>query len=107
VEDVGATRSYDLHATRGDEVLHIEVKGSTQAADSVELTVNEVTHARQDNTDLVVVDQITYVRLDDGTIHGTDGRMRLWSTWQPAKPDLDPTRFRYRLPPDTPTTPQP
>jgi hypothetical protein len=37
------------------EVLEARlVKGSMQTADSVELTVNEVTHARQDDTDLVV-----------------------------------------------------
>ncbi|MEO3776140.1 DUF3883 domain-containing protein [Micromonospora sp. B11E3] len=46
VEDVGNRESYDVRARRGTEELHIEVKGSSGLADKVELTSNEVTHAR-------------------------------------------------------------
>src|SRR6266496_4625914 len=46
VTDVGAIESYDVLAIQGAEELHIEVKGSTGTADAVELTANEVTHAR-------------------------------------------------------------
>jgi hypothetical protein len=45
VEDVGAFRSYDLVATRGDEERHLEVKGSQGYVQKVILTRNEVTQA--------------------------------------------------------------
>ncbi|MFI7440570.1 protein NO VEIN domain-containing protein [Nonomuraea indica] len=100
VDDVGLIKPYDLHATRGDEVVHVEVKGSSQTADSVELTINEVEHAYAAVTDLVVVDAIAYTRLDDGTVQTRDGRVRRWSSWSPAEADLSATRFRYCLPGD-------
>lgn len=39
-------KPYDLRCTRGTEERHVEVKGTTGAATSVELTINEVLHAR-------------------------------------------------------------
>ncbi|MFJ3722749.1 protein NO VEIN domain-containing protein [Streptomyces sp. NPDC090045] len=53
-------RPYDLRRTRGAEERHVEVKGTTGAATSVELTINEVLHVRdKDNTvDLYVVSDI-------------------------------------------------
>ncbi|MDL4817733.1 DUF3883 domain-containing protein [Actinomadura opuntiae] len=99
ITDVGAICSYDLRAVKGDEEIHIEVKGSTGTADAVELTINEVTHARTTaRTDLVVVDQITWQRQSDGTIQTSGGRCRHWTTWQPDEMDLRPTRYRYTLP---------
>ncbi|MGK5553974.1 protein NO VEIN domain-containing protein [Actinomadura kijaniata] len=98
ITDVGATHSYDLHAVKGDEEIHIEVKGSTGTADTVELTANEVTHARTARTDLVVVDQITWERTPDGTITTSGGRCRHWTDWEPDQQDLQPTRYRYTLP---------
>jgi hypothetical protein len=66
VRDIGATRSYDLLVTRDVEEIHVEVKGSSATADSVELTGNEVDHAPTAVTHLVVVDQIEWSRLPDG-----------------------------------------
>ncbi len=99
VTDVGAIESYDVLAIQGAEELHIEVKGSTGTADAVELTANEVTHARAViPTDLVVADEIKWTRLDDGTIQTSGGRRRSWRNWQPAEKDLTASRYRYRLP---------
>ncbi|MCC5480838.1 DUF3883 domain-containing protein [Streptomyces barringtoniae] len=44
VEKLG--KPYDLRCTRGTEERHVEVKGTTGAATSVELTINEVLYAR-------------------------------------------------------------
>ncbi|MFC4050000.1 protein NO VEIN domain-containing protein [Actinomadura syzygii] len=98
ITDVGAVCSYSLRAVKSDEEIHIEVKGSIGNADTVELTTNEVTHARTTRTDLVVVDQITWQRRSDGTIQTSGGRCRHWTTWQPDETDLQPTRYRYTLP---------
>lgn len=97
VEDVGTRRSYDLHATKGATVLHVEVKGSTASITSVELTTNEIRNAREHLTDLVVVDQIRRVDDDDNVPELEGGRFRIWEGWQPADEDLQPTRFDYRL----------
>jgi hypothetical protein len=99
VTDVGAIQSYDVLAIQKAEELHIEVKGSTSTADAVELTANEVTHARASTpTDLVVVDEIKWSRLGDGSIQTSGGRRRSWRSWQPAEKDLTASRYRYRLP---------
>jgi hypothetical protein len=99
VTDVGATESYDVLAIQETEELHVEVKGSTGTAGAVELTANEVAHARAGiPTDLVVVDEIKWARLGDGTIQTSGGRRRWWRNWQPAETDLTASRYRYRLP---------
>jgi Domain of unknown function (DUF3883) len=98
VTEVG--KPYDLHAVKDDDELHVEVKGSILAADAVELTINEVRHAREVRTDLYVVDQIQWEIQVDGTISTTGGRDRHWPNWRPAEVDLTPTRYRYQLPTD-------
>ncbi|MFC4899807.1 protein NO VEIN domain-containing protein [Streptosporangium amethystogenes subsp. fukuiense] len=104
ITDVGTTESYDLHAVResGDrhEELHIEVKGSINPADAVELTKGEVRNAREHHTHLVVVDCIEVSSQPDGKVETSGGRLRQWETWVPAEEDLQATRYRYRLPGD-------
>lgn len=45
VNDVGATESYDLDCKRGEEHIHVEVKGTTTVGERIILTPNEVAHA--------------------------------------------------------------
>jgi hypothetical protein len=79
VSDAGASLSYDLLATRGDETLHIEVKGSTGVARDVLLTASEIARARAGiPTDLVVIDGIKCARGKDGTIQTSGGHCRTW-----------------------------
>lgn len=101
VEDVGSQESYDVRATRGTEELHIEVKGSSVPTDNVELTANEVGHAHVTDTHLVIVDEIRWRRLSDGTIEASGGRARRWTAWTPAEEYLKITRYRYRPPAHT------
>ncbi|MEV4544542.1 protein NO VEIN domain-containing protein [Micromonospora echinaurantiaca] len=96
IEQIG--KPYDLLAVKGTEELHIEVKGSSGTADTVELTKNEVRHAYDAETHLVVVDQIRWSRLPNGEIFTDGGRVRRWTTWTPHDEDLEVTRYRYRLP---------
>jgi hypothetical protein len=97
VTEVG--KPYDLLAVKASgEELHVEVKGSTVPVDDVQLTMNEVRHAREIPTDLYVVDQIRLERLKDGTIRTSGGRVRRWPNWTPADASLSPTRYRYQLP---------
>ncbi|MGW0631016.1 DUF3883 domain-containing protein [Streptomyces sp. NPDC002758] len=97
VERLG--KPYDLRCTRGTEERHVEVKGTTGAPTSVELTVNEVLHARdKDNTvDLYVVSDITLdTRTDPYTASG--GAVSHYLDWEPAEEDLRPRKYEYRLP---------
>lgn len=98
VEDVGAYRSYDLHAVRGDEVRHVEVKGSQGYVEKILLTRNEVTHANEySRTDLVVVSEIPWEPLPDGSIVTQDGHMDVHPDWRPSPENLKPLSYEYVL----------
>lgn len=98
VEDVGADRSYDLLARRGDEERHIEVKGSQGYVQKVILTRNEVTHANDYGfTDLVVVADILWERHLDGSITTGDGTMSVYPDWRPSPENLKPLSYEYFL----------
>ncbi|MEU0407214.1 DUF3883 domain-containing protein [Streptomyces griseorubiginosus] len=47
VKDVGASQPYDLHLTRGDENLHVEVKGTASDGSQIILTRAEVEWQRK------------------------------------------------------------
>ncbi|WP_406478467.1 protein NO VEIN domain-containing protein [Streptomyces sp. NBC_01615] len=97
VERLG--KPYDLHCTRAGEERHVEVKGTTGAATSVDLTINEVEHARNPHhtVDLYVVSDIKVdVRSSDYAT--SDGRVMHLEDWFPAEEDLRPRSFEYRLP---------
>jgi predicted RNA-binding protein with PUA-like domain len=72
VDDVHGMESYDLICRRGNEVKHVEVKGTTTDGAEVILTPNEVRHARENpRTALFVVSNIVVERADDGTVTAT------------------------------------
>jgi hypothetical protein len=93
---------YDLDCNRDGENLRVEVKGTTGGAGEVELTVNEVSSARENPSELFVVSDITAKKSTgaDGavTVTTTGGRVHRFPRWLPAEDDLAPTRFRYRVP---------
>ncbi|NUH35286.1 DUF3883 domain-containing protein [Streptomyces samsunensis] len=97
VERIG--KPYDLRCTKGDEERHVEVKGATGAGVSIELTINEVKHARNPKNaiDLFVVSGIQ-VDESDGEYATSGGIARTITNWVPADKDLRPTRFEYRIP---------
>lgn len=98
VEDVGARESYDLRVIRGDEIRHVEVKGSQGHVQKVILTRNEVTHANDfDRTDLVVVADIRWERRLDGSISTEDGVMSVHPDWRPSPENLKPLSYEYVL----------
>jgi len=99
VEDVGSHSSYDLHATRGEDVLLVEVKGSTGSAQTVILTKNEVRLHRESHprTVLIVVSGIE-LGLDGQAWTGRGGQPVIIHPWIPEEPDLEPLTFRYSVP---------
>lgn len=100
--DVSANHPYDIHATRGEEHIAVEVKGSSGVATTVELTIGEVKKARDPNIGsmLVVVDQIEVSDSSSG-VKASGGRLRFWPDWDldVAGNRLQAIRFRYLLEP--------
>jgi hypothetical protein len=95
----GASKPYDLEVTKGSDERRVEVKGSSGAADTVELTHGEVTNSRKTvPTDLYVVDGVGWAREPDGTVSTWGGDVRLWENWTAAESHLKAIRFRYTLP---------
>lgn len=90
-------KPYDLDCTRGDEYLHVEVKGTTSKAATVELTVNEVRHATEHPTELFVASDIV-LRNDGDMPTASGGQVRVFEEWRPSPSALRATRFEYQIP---------
>jgi hypothetical protein len=89
---------YDLLVRGLGPDRHIEVKGSSVSLSAVELTTNEVAHARNyAHTDLVVVDGVQWTKAN-GEYQLSGGRLQVWCDWTPAQEHLSPTKYRYELP---------
>jgi hypothetical protein len=95
--DVGATESYDVHATKGDEVVKVEVKGTTTNGASIVLTRNEVQlhRAAHPNNALAVVRNIVLDRSSDEPV-GTGGELVLVRPWKIDESGLSAIAYEYR-----------
>lgn len=96
VRDVGATKSWDLEATRGGAALRVEVKGSSTASRKVHLTRNEVQNAQSGEVDtaLAIVSDIAV----DADNNCSGGSLRVFLNWTPRDDDLAATDFDYLVP---------
>lgn len=94
-------KPFDLLAVKGDEVLKVEVKGKSEYATSVEVTVNEVEVAKNQlneyRTLLAVVDGIDSTN-SDGKWSCSNGRVRLWWDLVFNEESLYPTKYLFTLP---------
>ena len=97
VEEKG--KPYDLLCSKGEFVVHVEVKGTTGDGKKVILTVNEVTDANNSSwqSDLFIVHSIKLDLVADKWV-GSGGIHRHFETWCPAEPDLKATQFEYKVP---------
>jgi hypothetical protein len=98
VTDVSARRSYDLRCTRGKELLHVEVKGTTSQGEAVLLTRNEVEHARgaYPQVALFVVAGIRVMPGDPP--RATGGRAFKLEPWDIDRGELAPLAYEFRRP---------
>ncbi len=98
-EEVG--KPYDIRVTVQGVKRLCEVKGSSMEIDTVELTINEVSHGKDlAPIDLIVVDKIIPVSDSlTGEVTGAHGgRRRVWVDWTPVPADLKATKYAYTLP---------
>ena len=88
-------------ATKGEEIVKVEVKGKQEFATSVEVTVNEVEVAKNQSKEyrtlFAVVDNISMGKEGDSWVCD-GGRQRLWWDLPLSEESLYATRFRYTLP---------
>jgi hypothetical protein len=97
VKDVHKDHSYDLECRRGNEVLYVEVKGTTSKGETVLVTRSEVGIAKQrhPNTELFLVSGI---RIDDATAErptASGGEVSVYRGWAADDSRLRPLGFEY------------
>lgn len=98
VDDVSARESHDLLCSRGEELLLVEVKGTTGLGRKVQLTANEVALARSAApTALAIVAEIELLR-DGLNVVAAGGELRLIRSWTPEPTDLRPVAYLYTVP---------
>lgn len=104
VKDVSNQKNigYDIHAAKGDKRVGVEVKGSLNRADFINVTSSEVEFSQGvKNGDyqslLFVVDGIQVIKKDE-SYDTFGGRIRMWWDWDTEKGFLFPTSYRFTLP---------
>ncbi|MEU3758476.1 MrcB family domain-containing protein [Streptomyces albogriseolus] len=97
VQDVGTKKPYDLHLSRGQETLRVEVKGTTSDGSQVILTRSEVEHQRKfaPSNALVIVHSITLDRAVEPAV-ATGGTLECISPWVIDDGNLTVVSYIYR-----------
>ena len=99
IKDVSGNHPYDLEGVRGDELLHIEVKGTQTEGSKVFLTKNEVRHAREraGQVALFVLHSVE-VTGDEETPVASGGVARVFWPWAVDDGELTALSFSYVVP---------
>lgn len=100
VQDVGLVEAYDLDCVRGDESLHVEVKGTSGLGEIVSLTANEVAHARDQFPDVALA-IVSGIRVEiDGNAEpiASGGDLDFVYPWEIDAGALEASIFRYSPP---------
>ncbi|WP_159080736.1 MrcB family domain-containing protein [Nocardia suismassiliense] len=99
VKDTGASKPYDLLATRGEEEVYVEVKGTMSLGEQIILTRNEVEHHQQNpNNALVVVHSIRLDRTQQPPV-ASGGVRVVTQPWKIDESGLTVISYRYQIPP--------
>lgn len=93
-EDTSANRPYDFIATKGLRTIRVEVKGTTQALGTVEVTYGEVASAHETETLLFVLHNVVVTRKGSGW-DASGGIQHTEFPWRPTTERLVPVRYRY------------
>lgn len=99
VEDSHLNKPFDYIARRGDDLMYVEVKGTTTAGDMIILTRNEVAHhlANPGRSTLIVVRNIIMIPNEDQPTC-TGGIREMWMPWLLDSRALDAMAYEYRVP---------
>lgn len=96
-KDVGDTYSYDIHATKDNMTIRIEVKGTITDGSSVTLTANEVDlhEAEYPNNAFALVRNIILERSGDQPVAVGGDLVPPEMPWRIDRGRLKPTEYRY------------
>jgi hypothetical protein len=95
VDDVSKNRPHDLLCTKGRGKLCVEVKGTTGPGDSVVLTRNEVKHAKENRSALVIVSGISLSGSKTNP-KASGGRIRVEDPFNPEDKRLNAIAYDYQ-----------
>jgi hypothetical protein len=100
VLDVGATQPFDLLCLRDDKELRVEVKGTSQAGESILLTRGEVKHATSYDAGVLALFILHGVRVIQAEGQPTvveGGEPYIELPWVLSIEQLEPLQYEYRL----------
>lgn len=104
VEDVSASQSYDIHCAGGSRELRVEVKGTSLDGSVVQLTPNELAHART-HWPRVALFVVHGIELDQdlatGRLTADGGEITVYEPWNVDECELVPTGYSCFLPPSS------
>lgn len=100
VTDTRQNHPYDAVAVRDTERIYLEAKGTQSRGDSVIVTRNEVSHARQ-HPKSCFMGVWSGMRLLDGVVDSEAGKFRIIA-FNPDEQHLHPRDFDWTLPGDVP-----
>lgn len=100
IEDTHKNKPYDFIVRKDQDILYIEVKGTTSLGETVILTPNEVRHhqSHYPNTCLAIVKNIILENTTYGELSCTGGILDIYCPWKPNEADLKPMAFEYFVP---------
>lgn len=99
VVDLRVGNPFDAKATKGDDVLYLEAKGTVTAGERVIVTRGEVNWARSHPGECVIGIVSGFTVKRDGTVNPNSGTLREY-LWEPQDKDLDPINYDFYPPGD-------
>ncbi|MCC7337872.1 MAG: DUF3883 domain-containing protein [Pirellulaceae bacterium] len=96
VDDVSMNRPYDLHCTKGSELLYVEVKGTQTNGAAIILTTGEVKFARKNSTQMALFLLHSISISKDGQTP-SKGEQVVLSPWQIDDAGLAALSFKYQI----------
>jgi hypothetical protein len=100
VEDVHSNHSFDFRCKKANEIIDVEVKGTTSQGAAIVLTFNEVVHMRDrfPNSALAIVSSIK-LQKNGKQPTASGGKLRVIRPWEIDDTDLRPIGYKYSVPP--------
>lgn len=97
IEDTHVGNPFDLRITRGDEVIRVEVKGTTGDGSEVVLTRGEVESAERAPSALFILRHVKVTGSGEEVV-ATGGEVVLYMPWQVHEGSLTAVSYFYRPP---------